>query len=284
MNSKETLQPKPEVWQTAEGHAYLEEFEQLEPDQFAVIKVGGELIDDHGSLMRTSEALSELQIHGLYPMVVHGGGPQIDKLLKEKKITTAQKDGSGLRFTSQEAVPYVQQALEEVNREFCETIGYAGGITEGITDGLFTVSQNNPENFADVSVIDIDKVRLKSIIADGKLAIISSIGKVASGGWANINGDIAACELAAGQKTRKFISLTAIGAVFDSNNIPISEMTATEARSHIEAGAITDGMKVKVERGLWLIKNGVHDFVITSPEHLLEELLTSEGYGTLITQ
>ena len=113
---------------TKEANMYLRLFKKGNPSRFAVIKVGGKTLSD--SLPVLSGDLAYLTNLDLFPVIVHGGGPQIDRELEVRRIGFAKKDG--LRVTSREAVEVIREVLEDANRKFVEAIRVQGGDAEGI--------------------------------------------------------------------------------------------------------------------------------------------------------
>ncbi len=282
--------PETPLWQTNEGQNYLNYFKGFEPQQFAVIKVGGELIDDASQLEPLAQDLATLWELGLYPVVVHGGGPQIDKGLKEADIVT-NKVG-GVRVTSAEAAALIPSILAKVNADLCSAINTAGSrnIAEGITDGVFAATLSNPYDLGSVNHINtnigliVDLIKKASLIpvisCSGRLAVSHSFeGGIQS---VNINGDKAAVAMAGALVVEKFISLTSVGAILDQNGQPFSALTPEQVKKLSADGTINSGMNVKALEKLKLFDFGVHDIVITSPKALLKELFTNEGAGTII--
>jgi acetylglutamate kinase len=282
----------PEIWQTGEGQFYLDEFKRLEPDQFAVIKIGGSLIEDEKQLNLIGNDIAGLYSLGLYPVIVHGAGPQIDQALEYNGFESSKKDG--IRITKPEHMRHVAMAIWATNQWFSDEVGLAidslvpGAPGAAGLEYIFSATLEDEKDFGSVKeIINVDLDRVKECMDYKEIPVISSIGRLAVAGEAelmgvNINADIAAAALARALKPKKYISLTKIGSVLDTEGEPISRMSIGEAKYAIDEAAITGGMKVKVEQALHIIENGVHDFVITSPENLLKELFTSEGSGTLI--
>lgn len=278
------------LWQNPEGQAYLDHFKCLEPQQFAVIKVGGELIDDDKQLKPLAEDLATLWQLGLCPVVVHGGGPQINAALKEEKIETSKVNGR--RVTSPEAAALIPEVLAEVNSKLVSAIYMADAATSitpavGIESGVFRGTLTNPNDLGSVKQIAVKTGLVNEIINEASfIPVISCTGSLAVAGAnkqpININGDKAAVAMAGALAVDKFISLTSIGAVLDHHGNPINELTQSLADELIAEGVINGGMAMKVKQAMKLFDYTVHDIVITSPLALLKELFTDKGAGTII--
>lgn len=271
-----------------EGETYLCEFQALDAARFAVIKVGGEMIQDPHQLARVALGLAFLQGHDLYPVVVHGGGLQIQKGLEEVGIASERVGGK--RVTHLGGSLVVKAALDEVNQRLCAAIEAHGGTAAGITEGVFGASIEDGDRLGRVGQVNhVDTAPILDVIggAEKEIAVVSCVGNLAlsEGNFLdvplNINGDTAAVALAGALKPQKFISLTKLGAVLDANGDRVSSLTSEEAKRMIADGSLDGGMKLKVVEGLKLHEHGVHDAVITTPAQLLMELFT-DGAGTIM--
>lgn len=269
-----------------EGAAYLQEFQQLSESRFAVIKVGGKMVHNSAELERVGLALAFLWHHELYPVVVHGGGVQINKALRQSGIESSRFEGK--RVTSSIGSLLVRGALDSVNDQLCRAIEQYGGQAEGIKGGVFGASIENPEKLGRVGRVErINTSEIFTAIASKKIPIVSCIGNIVLSDKnflsmpLNINGDTAAVALAGELKPQKFISLTRLGAVYDANGKWVKSLTREEAEQMITNGSLDGGMRLKVLEGLKLHAHGVHDAVITKPAKILPELFT-DGAGTII--
>jgi len=280
-----------EPWKTYEGQQYLAEFQAMEAHKLAVIKIGGDLIEDSSELTQIAADLSILWGLGLKPMVVHGGGGQITKGLRQAGIESQIVDG--MRVTSAEAAICAAGILKAVNQRLCAAVDSFDGQpkTAGLTSGVFSATLKDKTNFVGFpGHVQANSQAVEAVISDGLIPVVSCAGSLAVANTAeaspvkpvNINADVAAVALAAALQPKKFISLTKMGAVLDKHLQPISSLTPDQALELIDDGTVNEGMGPKVLEALRLLDHGVHDIVITSPKALLKELFTSEGDGTII--
>lgn len=266
-----------------DSEPYIERFAELEPQRFAVIKVGGEIIDDPDQLSATAYDIARLQALGLTPIVVHGGGHQIDTELERRGLSTEKRDG--IRITRKEHMPAVAPALTVVNKVLCGAIADHEGKAMGISN-IFTARLGDQNDLGSVEeVTNIDTSLVEAIAKQGRIAVVGPIGHQAVQGaeaqLVNINADISATALAISLQVLKYISLTKIGGITEHGKI-LDNLSADRARQLIADGKINNGAKPKVVEALRLVDHGVHDVVITKPSALMQELFTDEGAGTII--
>lgn len=253
--------------------AYVAEFSALEPYKI-MIKIGGEMIMDEALI----NGLVVMQDHGITPVVVHGGGPQIKRAIENSGDTTNMSDG--VRITPPQHMPYVVDALQDVNDSLLEAIDSRGGSASGVS-GVF---EGIPRSATDIvldTVLTTHTEEIKEIACSGKIAVVSCLGKVIDiDQQANLNGDTAAGSLAIALGAEKYLSVTKEGAVRDKNQGRIPKLTPDMAADLILNGVIRDGMSRKVIDAVRLNFNGVHDVVLTRDP--LQELFTNEGEGTIV--
>lgn len=272
------------------GENYLHEFQALDQHAFAVIKIGGGIVNDPVMLERTARAIVYLQDHDLYPVVVHGGGPQINTALEDAGIESAFDPENGNRITSPAAAFLIRTTLSEVNQKLCDTIAAYGGQAVGITQGVFEATLLDEERYGRVGKVErVKDALIHDAINDRKIAVVSCIGSLAVNSLAeeplpeplNINGDVAAAALAKKLMPHKFISLTATGAVLDASGARIKALSLRQAERMKRKGTINAGMVPKVDEAFDLLESGIDQVVFISPEALLLELFT-DGAGTII--
>ncbi len=284
------LKVKPEINEVSQqiyeefpnGDKYVDKFAEL-GQSFAVIKVGGAIIDDPELLRTTVTSLVNLQVLGLSPVVVHGGGQQIDRELAASSQTTDKVNGR--RITRQEHMPAVETALLKANVLLSQAIVDQGGDAAGVR-GIFAGVLSDPNDLGSTDKItEVDSWGIERLSMRGILPVVSCIGHLATNSSINqpinINADMSSGALAAHLGVLKHISLTKEGAIKNGAE-RIANMTAPQAQALIRRGVINGGMIPKVNEALNLLNEGIHDVVITSPDDLMKELLTDEGAGTLI--
>ncbi len=277
-----------------EALPYIREFN----GKTVVVKYGGAAMKDDARMASFAEDIVLLQYVGIRPVVVHGGGPQIDRMLERLKIPTARKEG--LRVTSPEAMEVVEMVLGgTVNKRITAFINKFGGRAVGLSGkdgGLIRARKIEARSRATGKPLDLGLVGevlevrpeiLRTLEGDGFVPVIAPIGVGGEGEAYNINGDTAAAEVAAAVSAEKFILLTDVPGVLDAGERRISTMTEEEATAAIGSGGITGGMIPKVECGLAALRKGVRKVHIIDgriPHSVLLEIFTDAGVGTEIVQ
>ena len=265
-----------------------------------VVKYGGNVMGDN--LVETSFArdIVLMKLVGINPIVVHGGGPQIAKLLE--KIGKKTEFVNGMRVTDDETMDVVEMVLGGlVNKEIVNLINSNGGRAIGLTgkDGELLrakkLSPNNADSSTKVSeIIDLGHVGevssvnkdLLNFFTDGDyLPIIAPIGVGDDGRSYNINADLVAGKVAEAVQAEKLILMTNTQGVLDGDGTLVSTATSRLIENLINAGVISDGMLPKINSALSAIGNGVTRAHIIDGRvchALLLEIFTNEGIGTLI--
>ncbi|MBL4596301.1 MAG: acetylglutamate kinase [Robiginitomaculum sp.] len=265
-----------------EVRAWLKQFSQLEPERFAIIKIGGGTLRDE--LPTICLALSFLQKLGLAPIIVHGGGPQIDAKLAQIGSVPTRVDG--LRVTPPAEMPIISAALHQVSLDFISALNTADTCAVFCPARTVQAKLISPEQLGRVGIpTKIDFSAIREIAQSGKLPILSSVAIADDGAEANMNADMLVRELAIGLRPQKIIFLTPTGAILNEADQPISVIHLTnEYESLMASDWLAGGMKLKLQQ--------IHDMLehlplsasaaITSPDQLVKELFTHSGAGTLI--
>ncbi len=261
-------------------------------DQTIVIKYGGSAMTEPA--LRASFAVDVvlLKYIGLRPVIVHGGGPQIGKTLARLGIESKFVDG--LRVTDDATMEVVEMVLGgKVNPEIVSLIGQGGGRAIGLTGGdggMIRVTRRLHED-RDLGrvgqVVSVDPASIASVAEAGFVPVIAPIGVDADGVSHNVNADEAAGAIACALGAEKFILLTDVEGVMDSEGRVISRLAAEEARKLIEVGTIRDGMIPKLRCCIEALEGGVGSATILDGRVLhavLLEIFTDGGVGTLITR
>jgi acetylglutamate kinase len=257
-----------------------------------VVKYGGSVLDA-GSSGTVVEDLVLLKGAGVNPVLVHGGGPEITRMLDRLGIQT--RFVNGLRVTDPETMEVVEMVLAgRANKALVTMIGEAGGSAVGLSGkdaGLLRARRlPGPPDLGLVGeVIEVRGGVVQAITDAGHIPVIASVGLGEGGESLNLNADHAAGALAAGLGASKLIVLTDVPGVMRTEGdgqVLISSLSAAEARRLIADGTISRGMIPKVEASLAAIDMGVpsaHIIGTEAPHALLIELFTEEGIGTMIT-
>ncbi len=267
--------------------------------QTVVIKYGGHaMVDDD---LKRSFALNVILLRtvGIYPVIVHGGGPQISRLLKELNIASEFIDG--MRVTTPEIMDVVQMVLlGQVNTSIVGLINSLGGRAVGLSghDGpLVRASRlqiaresasNQPPEIIDIGLVGepekVDPQVLRALEHGNFIPVIAPVGVGPDGESLNINADLVAAAIAAGLRASKLILLTDTRGVLDAGGNLIQEMTPVQVGEMMEAGVIKGGMIPKVSCCLEALEAGVERAHIIDgrvPNALLLEIFTDQGVGTV---
>jgi len=265
-----------------EVEQYLKRFSEVESHRFAVVKVGGAVVRDE--LESLVSSLTFLYRVGLYPIVVHGGGDQIDRALEEKGLDSERIDG--VRVTTPEVLETARRVFRELNERLVEALEELDTRARPIPTGVFraeAVDRDRLGLVGDVTAVDTDPI--SAAIRSGHLAILSPLGETAGGQLLNVNADLAARELAREIEPFKIVYLTETGGLLDDHGQVVSSVNLTEEYGHLmEQDWLHSGMRVKIRE----IKQLLDDLPwsssvsITRPEHLARELFTHRGSGTLV--
>ncbi len=262
-----------------------------------VIKYGGNAMTDPALQADFAEDVVLLKLVGINPVVVHGGGPQIENALKRlgKKGEFIQ----GMRVTDAETMEVVEWVLGgEVQQDIVGLINQAGGKAVGLTgrDGgmiraqkLKMLDNTDPSVEHDVGqvgdIVSIDPSVVKALQDDAFIPVISPIGFGENNESYNINADVVAAKLATVLKAEKLLMLTNISGVLDKNGELLTDLTARRIDELFGDGTISGGMLPKIAGALDAAKSGVNAVHIIDgrvPHVLLLEILTDQAFGTMI--
>jgi acetylglutamate kinase len=270
-------------------------------DKTVVVKFGGHAMGDAALGKAFAEDVTLLKLSGLNPVVVHGGGPQINAMLS--KLGIKSEFAGGFRITDRATVEVVEMVLAgSINKEIVQTIQEAGGRAIGLTgkDGnMVTVKrltrtvadpETGEEKVLDLGFVgDPDEVRTEVLEVLKKSEIIPVLAPVCpgeDGETYNVNADTFAGAIAGALKATRLLFLTDVPGVLDADKNLIKELSRAEAQRLIDEGVISGGMIPKVETCFEALDRGVEAVVILNgkvPHSVLLELFTEHGAGTLIT-
>src|ERR1700722_19814964 len=251
-----------------------------------VVKYGGHAMGAGGETFAQDVVL--LRQLGMNPIVVHGGGPQINRMLDRLGIKS--RFVNGLRVTDAETMEVVEMVLAgTINKQLVASINAAGGCAIGVCgkDGNLIRAQQVMRN-GDIGFVGEPTTVAADVLVGfakaGMIPVIAPIGEGAGGQSFNINSDTVAGAVAAAAKAVRFLLLTDVEGVLDADKKLMPEISAVKARRLIADGTISGGMIPKVETCLDAVDHGVEAAVILDgrvPHAILLELFT-EGAGTLI--
>ena len=262
-----------------------------------VIKYGGNAMTDPALQQAFAEDVVLLKLVGINPVVVHGGGPQIEELLKRlgKKGEFIQ----GMRVTDAETMEVVEWVLAgQVQQDIVGLINQAGGKAVGLTgrDGAMIRAQKlkmldnaDPTKEHDVGqvgdVVSVDPSVVKALQGDAFIPVISPIGFGENNESYNINADVVAAKLATVLKAEKLMMLTNISGVLNKEGTLLTDLTSRRIDELFADGTISGGMLPKIAGALDAAKSGVNAVHIIDgrvPHVLLLEILTDQAFGTMI--
>jgi acetylglutamate kinase len=293
-------------WATAKTLAEALPFIQRYDRETVVIKYGGHAMgeDEVARLFAADSVL--LKLLGLHPVIVHGGGPQISRMLKKAGVESTFIDG--LRVTDAATMEVAEMVLSgAINKEIVNFINQAGAEADvrgvglsGKDARLITVdkaqkTKRDPESgleqIVDLGFVGeprhIDPQIIKALIHadEDYVPVVAPIGVSVDGETYNINADTVAGALAGSLKAKRMLLLTDVRGVLDRNGDLIRTMTLSQADDAIFTGVATGGMIPKLQTAIAAVRAGVEAVVILDgrqPHAMLAELFTDTGAGTLI--
>jgi acetylglutamate kinase len=261
-----------------------------------VVKYGGNAMVDPNLTVAVIQDVILMGLVGMQPVVVHGGGPQIDEAMKTSGLRPSFIQG--LRVTDADTMRIVERVLVgEINQGIVALIGRLGGAAIGLSGkdgGLIRARRAPPKTGADGQLLDlglvgevtgVDPRPIRTLQAAGYIPVVAPTAGDASGATYNINADLVAGEVAAALTAEKLVLLTDTDGILDRHGALLSTLTLQEIEQLKADGTITKGMLPKVAACLTALRAGVRKTHIingTRQHALIEELLTPQGVGTEI--
>jgi len=280
----------------AEALPYMQRYD----DAVVVVKYGGHAIGEEQMARDFARDIVLLEQTAINPVVVHGGGPQIEAMLR--KVGVQSQFAAGLRVTDKKTLEIVEMVLAgAINKQMVGYINEAGGKAVGLCgkDGNMVVARKLTRTVVDPDseiekVIDlgfvgepetVDTTVLTQILGRELIPVLAPVAAAAHGGTYNVNADTFAGAIAGALKAKRFILLTDVPGVLDKSKNLIKELSVDDARRLIADGTVSGGMIPKVETCIYALERGVEGVVIVDgkvPHAVLLELFTELGAGTLI--
>lgn len=266
-----------------EVEQYLKYFTSVNSQQFAVIKVGGAIITQQ--LEELASSLAFLYHVGLYPVVLHGTGPQINDILDREGVEAEYHDG--IRVTDSRTMSVVRQCFLEQNLKLVEALEQLGVRARPITGGVFTADYLDKEKYKLVGKISaVDKNPIEASIQSGALPILTSLAETPDGQILNVNADVAAGELARVLEPLKIVYLNEKGGLLHGETgEKISVINLDEEYDGLmQQSWVKYGTKLKIKeiKDLLTYLPRSSSVAIISVDDLQKELFTDSGAGTLI--
>ncbi len=265
-----------------EAREYLRKFSSNDSSQFAVIKVGGEVLRD--DLSQLASSIGFLHHVGLFPIVLHGAGIQLNQALQAAGIESTRIDG--VRVTTPEMMKVIRPVMYQQNLKLVEALERLGIRGRSLQHGVFECDYEDPQRFGLVGcVTQVDLDSIKSTIAAGSLPIVTCLGETPAGQVLNVNADVAAAALVLKIQPQKIIFLSPTGGLLDENGQILSAINLeTDYQRLLAADWVHSGMRLKLIQIAELLEQlpQSSSVSITSANDLTRELFTHRGAGTLI--
>ena len=265
-------------------------------DKTIVVKYGGNAMTEPALQESFARDVVLLKLVGMNPVIVHGGGPQINDLLN--RVGKQGEFIQGMRVTDEETMDVVEMVLGKVNKDIVNLINKHGGKAVGLTgqDGAFIraekmmlESKDEPGKMLDIGMVGeisrIDPSIISFLDSGDFIPVIAPIGVAPDGETLNINADVVAGKLAEILRAEKLVLMTNTPGVLDKDSKLLTGLTPKQIDEMVADGSLSGGMLPKISSALDAARGGVRSVHIIDGrvEHaLLLEILTDEGVGTLI--
>ena len=294
--SQDRISPEIQARILSEALPYMQRYD----DEIVVVKYGGHAMGEEHLAREFAKDIVLLEQTAINPVVVHGGGPQIEAMLK--RIGVQSQYAAGLRITDATTLEVVEMVLAGlINKQMVGHINEAGGKAVGLCgkDGNMVVARKLTRTVVDPDshiekIIDlgfvgepekVDTTVLNEILGRQLIPVLAPVAAAANGGTFNVNADTFAGAIAGALHAKRFLLLTDVPGVLDKSKTLIKELSVDDARRLIADGTISGGMIPKVETCIYALEKGVEGVVILDgkvPHAVLLELFTELGSGTLI--
>jgi len=296
MSKAPKIDPQDQAHILSEALPHMQRYDE----EIIVIKYGGHAMGDESLARAFARDIVLLEQTAINPVVVHGGGPQIEAMLKKAGVQS--HFAGGLRVTDKATLEIVEMVLAgSINKQIVGFINAAGGKAIGLCgkDGNMVTARkvtrtvadpdSNIEKVVDLGFVGepskVDTTVLDVVLGRDLIPVLAPVAAGADGATFNVNADTFAGAIAGALKAKRFLLLTDVPGVLDKSKQLIKEMTAADVRRLIADGTISGGMIPKVETCLYALEAGVEGVVILDgkvPHAVLLELFTDHGAGTLI--
>jgi acetylglutamate kinase len=296
MANRDPVSPEVTARILSEALPYMQRYDE----ETIVVKYGGHAMGEESVARDFARDIVLLEQTAINPIVVHGGGPQIEAMLR--KVGVQSHYEAGLRVTDEKTLEIVEMVLAgSINKQMVGYINAAGGKAIGLSgkDGNMVIARKLTRTVVDPDshiekVIDLgfvgepDKVDvtvLTQILGRELIPVLAPVAAAANGGTYNVNADTFAGAIAGALKAKRLLLLTDVPGVLDKSKTLIKQLSAEDARRLIADGTISGGMIPKVETCIDALEHGVEGVVILDgkvPHAVILELFTELGAGTLI--
>ena len=287
MSEDKLLKEIKEIWPKTAPNIYnVSKYVSKYKNELIVIKYGGNVLIDRNVFNNFIEDIFILNKLGLSIIVVHGGGPRIEKELKKEKIQS--KFLNGLRITDKRVIKIVENVLIDFNRDIVNSLNKKGSkavsINSKINNIISVVPDKQELGFVGIpNKINIDII--KDIINKNQIPVVAPLGLDKINHTYNINGDTVANAIAKQLKSRRLLLMTNVEGVYDDRKNLISEIKPFDIENLIKLKIVQGGMIPKIQNCIDAVENGVRGVVILDgrkPHSILNEIFSDQGAGTLI--
>ncbi|APR74968.1 Acetylglutamate kinase [Minicystis rosea] len=265
-----------------EVEQYLKQYSAVDSQKFAIIKVGGNILAR--DLDGLASSLTFLQNVGLYPVVLHGAGPQIDQALEEAGVPSQRSDG--VRVTTPKVLEIARRVTLHENLRLVEALEDLGTRARPVTAGVFEAELIDPDRVGLVGrVTRIHTEAIHAALRAGHLPILTCLGETSSGQIVNLPSDVAVRELSIATQPYKMVFLTETGGLLGEDGRLISAVNLAEDYDTLMSQPwVHSGMRAKLQEIKKLLEGlpATSSASITSPDRLAKELFTHTGSGTLV--
>jgi acetylglutamate kinase len=296
MSKTPPVDPQDQARTLIEALPHMQQYDE----EIVVVKYGGHAMGDERAARDFARDVVLLEQTAINPVVVHGGGPQIQSMLE--KLGIKSEFAAGLRITDEKTVEIVEMVLAgSINKQIVGYINAAGGKAVGLCgkDGNMVRARKVTRTVVDPDsrierVIDlgfvgepekVDTTILDQVMGRELIPVLAPVATSAGGGTFNVNADTFAGAIAGALKAKRLLLLTDVAGVLDKSKTLIQDLSVADARKLIADGTISGGMIPKVETCIYALDQGVEGVVIMDgkvPHAVLLELLTDHGIGTLM--
>ena len=287
MSEDKLLEDIKEIWpKTAPDINNVSKYVSKYKNELIVIKYGGNVLIDRNVFNNFIEDIFLLNKLGLSVVVVHGGGPRIEKELKKEKIQT--KFLNGLRVTDKKVIKIVENVLIDFNNDIVNSLNKKGSkavsVNSKVNNIISVVPDRQELGFVGIpNKIDIDII--KDMINKNQIPVVAPLGLDIGNLSYNINGDTVASAIAKKLKSRRLLLMTNVEGVYDDRKNLISEIKPFDIENLIKLKIVQGGMIPKIQNCIDAVENGVRGVVILDgrkPHSILNEIFSDQGAGTLI--
>ena len=263
---------------------YIEKYQ----NELIVIKYGGNVLIERKIFNNFIDDINILNQLGLSIVVVHGGGPRIERELKKEKIKT--EFINGLRVTNKEVITIVEKVLIEFNNDIVNSLNVKGSKAVSLNsknNNIIKVVPDKPELGYVGIPQEINTDIIQDIINNKQIPVVAPLGLNDNNQTFNINGDTAASAIAKKLRSRRLLLMTNVEGVYDDRKNLISEIKPFDIENLIKHKIVKGGMIPKIKNCIDAVENGVRGVVILDgrkPHSILDEIFSDKGSGTLIRQ